>query len=203
MKLFKTLSLTGLLALCACSGTDVKDTLGLTRAAPDEFRVVSRPPLSVPPDFALRPPSTTDEGPNQQSASDQARSMVQGGAGTAVPTTSSGSAKSLLTGKQEQVPVSNVSESQFLKRAGADKADPSVREKLVEEKYAAEDKKENRSWWDIFSSDEPTEKEPIVNAKKESERIQKNEDEGKPVTEGKTPEVKGRDTGVLGEIFGY
>ena len=44
------------LALAGCASGEVRDTLGLTRAAPDEFKVVSRPPLSVPPDFTLRAP---------------------------------------------------------------------------------------------------------------------------------------------------
>ena len=42
-----------LLALAACSGNDVSDTLGLQKSAPDEFVVVSRPPLVVPPPVSL------------------------------------------------------------------------------------------------------------------------------------------------------
>ncbi len=43
----------------------------------------------------------------------------------------------------------------MLKRAGADKADPMVRDKLVEEKYAVQEQQESSSWWDIFSSEPP------------------------------------------------
>src|ERR1700743_853263 len=43
-----------LLALAACS--DIKEDLGMGRSPPDEFAVVDRPPLSMPPDFGLRPP---------------------------------------------------------------------------------------------------------------------------------------------------
>ena len=39
----------------SCSG-NVQDSLGLRRSAPNEFRVVSNPPLSLPPEFSLRPP---------------------------------------------------------------------------------------------------------------------------------------------------
>jgi hypothetical protein len=39
--------------LCACSN-DMKSSLGLTKDAPDEFTVISYPPLSVPPEFDLR-----------------------------------------------------------------------------------------------------------------------------------------------------
>jgi len=40
--------------LAACS--DVRQTVGLGRNNPDEFTVVENPPLSMPPDFELRPP---------------------------------------------------------------------------------------------------------------------------------------------------
>ena len=49
------------LALCvllpACAET--RRALGFDKAPPDEFQVVQRAPLSVPPDFALRPPGRT------------------------------------------------------------------------------------------------------------------------------------------------
>ena len=43
------------LSLSACGGT--KEKLGLTKKAPDEFAVVRRAPLSMPPDYTLRPPT--------------------------------------------------------------------------------------------------------------------------------------------------
>ena len=42
------------LALSACDGGSVANTLGMNIEAPDEFTVVSRPPLSLPPEFNLR-----------------------------------------------------------------------------------------------------------------------------------------------------
>ena len=44
------------LGLAACSGDELTRTFGLSRDAPDEFRVTTRAPLSMPPDFTLRPP---------------------------------------------------------------------------------------------------------------------------------------------------
>lgn len=66
-----------LLVLSACSGGEVRDTLGLNRRAPDEFVVVSRPALSVPPDFNLTPPEPGKQGP-RQSTEDRARSALIG-----------------------------------------------------------------------------------------------------------------------------
>lgn len=43
-----------LLALSACS-TLTKEKLGMTKKAPDEFMVVPRAPLSLPPEYDLRP----------------------------------------------------------------------------------------------------------------------------------------------------
>jgi len=48
------LPLLGTLFLGGCD--KVKDTLGLSREAPDEFEVFSNPPLELPPDFTLTPP---------------------------------------------------------------------------------------------------------------------------------------------------
>ncbi len=45
------------LALAACAETTFQDTLGIGKSAPDETKVRTVQPLSVPPDLQLRPPS--------------------------------------------------------------------------------------------------------------------------------------------------
>ncbi|MGH6945318.1 MAG: DUF3035 domain-containing protein, partial [Geminicoccaceae bacterium] len=45
-----------LLALGGCARGTVQSALGMDKRAPDEFLVVRRAPLIVPPDFDLRPP---------------------------------------------------------------------------------------------------------------------------------------------------
>ena len=45
-----------LLVLGGCTG--VKDKLGLAKQSPDEFMVMSRAPLSLPPDYNNRPVTT-------------------------------------------------------------------------------------------------------------------------------------------------
>lgn len=49
--------LAGSFAVSGC--TDVRRALGIERTTPDEFAVTARPPLTVPPDFSLRPPGGT------------------------------------------------------------------------------------------------------------------------------------------------
>lgn len=206
-----------LLALGACSGNSVKDTLGLTRSAPDEFRVVPRPALTVPPQFSLRPPAGVgDDTASAMPASKQAESIVlgNGGKGSAkgdtftiqnsgdtsvAPVSSSNLEKQ---GRSRATGGSNA-EAQFLSNAGADKADPKVRADIEADKNpgAPVAEEDDSSWWDIFGST-PAKKDPMVNPGKEAQRIKTNKDEGKPVTNGDTPETQGRDRGVLGRILG-
>jgi hypothetical protein len=65
------------LALTACSGSaDLSRTFGLTRDAPDEFLVTTRAPLSMPPDFSLRPPRPGAPRPMEQSERTQAEEAL-------------------------------------------------------------------------------------------------------------------------------
>lgn len=64
------------LSLAACGNTDLSRTFGFTRDAPDEFDVTTRAPLSMPPDFALRPPRPGAPRPMEQSAPKQAEEAL-------------------------------------------------------------------------------------------------------------------------------
>ncbi len=195
--------------LAACSGGTVKDSLGLNRKAPDEFRVVSRPPLSVPPQFELRPPAAPGEVTRSQDADKKAQSLLLGNS-----IKGDGNKFILPSGNADAVPVAvpagkppvvTSPESNFLERAGIQQADPNVRRALDQDHatagrpVAAEE--EESSWWDVFSTG-TSKPDPLVNAQGEADRIRSNKDSGKPVTEGDTPEVKQKDRGVLGRILG-
>lgn len=54
MKKSVILAFVMVLVLSACS-TETKRKLGLASQAPDEFMVMSRAPLSLPPEYGLRP----------------------------------------------------------------------------------------------------------------------------------------------------
>jgi hypothetical protein len=92
------------LAVTACGGT--KQALGLTKVTPDEFRVVTKAPLVVPPDYALRPPAQGEPRPTELQPESAARQV-------------------LLSARQGE----NRSEGEKLlvARAGADRADPLAR----------------------------------------------------------------------------
>jgi hypothetical protein len=56
--------------------TDFKRMVGIEKTPPDEFAVESRAPLTIPPDFNLRPPQPGAARPQEISAADRARGVV-------------------------------------------------------------------------------------------------------------------------------
>jgi hypothetical protein len=67
-----------LLPMVGCSRGTVQDALGMSKRSPDEFAVVKRAPLIVPPDYDLRPPDPGAPRPNVGSTADQARVALTG-----------------------------------------------------------------------------------------------------------------------------
>ncbi len=64
------------LALAGCASGELSRTIGLTRDAPDEFTVTTRAPLSMPPDFSLRPPRPGASRPQELSERQQAEATL-------------------------------------------------------------------------------------------------------------------------------
>jgi hypothetical protein len=64
-----------MVGLSGCGGT--KRVLGLERSAPDEFRIITKAPLAMPPDYALRPPRPGEARPAEL-ANDTTTSSVFG-----------------------------------------------------------------------------------------------------------------------------
>ena len=182
------------LTLAACGGGDLKDKLGISHKGPDEFRVVSRPPLSVPPEFNLRPPrsSTNERIASDVGATEQARNQVinannpfasQALSYTAVSPVSSGSLPSR-------------SDSHFLSNAGADKSSSTIRETLRDESENGVEAKDSTYLIPLGKREDP-----LVDAKKEAERLKKAKDEHTSPSEGTTPVIEQKGGGLLGNIF--
>lgn len=211
--------------LAACNGNDVSDTLGLNKEAPDEFVVVSRPPLVVPPEFDLKPPTPGAEPPHIQSTEAQARQVLLGGTAagaaaiaadptvadkpgfgseSAVPSldefmNQSADAPKVETAVDPVVSSDPLSSSaaNFLKQAGADSANENIRKELGEAKPPVKDTAD--SLYEELVSD-PSQ-EPTVDPGKESERLRSNKDAGKPVTEGDTPTHDDTPKSVIDKVF--
>lgn len=200
MKQFKPYLLLLPLVLAACEGGGVRETLGLTRDAPDEFAVVSRPPLSVPPEFNLRPPRA-GEAPRGVAADEQARGLLTG---TTPKLNADATALEAPTVETAVVPVLRSDAlsggaSSLLKRAGADKADADIRSKLSVDAVTPADTSNASTLLDSITGAEKN--EPVVDAKKEAERIRANKDEKKPITEGEVPEEKSKTRSLIDRIF--
>jgi len=78
-------SMAALLVLAGCTGDDLTRSFGLQRDAPDEFTVTTRAPLSMPPDFSLRPPQPGASRPQEQSIAQSAQVTVAGSAAFDTP----------------------------------------------------------------------------------------------------------------------
>ncbi len=72
--------LAGAILVAGC--TDLKQIVGLDPTIPDEFAVESRAPLTIPPDFNLRPPEPGARRPQEKTAQQQAlEALEQAGPG--------------------------------------------------------------------------------------------------------------------------
>ena len=90
--------------LSGCTNTAA--ALGMTKVVPDEFRVVTKAPLAVPPDYSLRPPAPGEPRPQELQPESAARTALLG---------------------QRAAQDRSQGEKLLSSKAGGDKADPLVR----------------------------------------------------------------------------
>jgi len=167
------------LALSACSRGETQRMFGLERTSPDEFQVVRQTPLSVPPDFRLRPPQPGAERPAERTVQAQARDALFGdGSGQLAGATGSASEQALLA------------------RAGADSVDPSIRRVVDQETLAMVDAEDTFLRRLIFWQDQGP-SGTLVDPAAETRRLRENAATGLPVTEGETPIIRRRERGFL------
>ncbi len=160
------------LALCGCESA--REQFDFSKKAPDEFAVVKRAPLEMPPDpKALPAPRPGAPRPQEPSATEMARSAVVG------------------VEAQREIAVQNhVSEGEavLLQRTGATNASPAIRSAVDKETAEMSEK-------DIPGIDQLRKMvgqkveapATVVDPIKETERLKKNKAEGKPMTDGQTP----------------
>lgn len=73
-----TLSGVAIAALSVTGCNSIGAAAGMTKKTPDEFNVVTKAPLVVPPEFALRPPATGAEVPAELEAGRRGRNILFG-----------------------------------------------------------------------------------------------------------------------------
>ncbi len=176
------------LALSACS--DVKKQLGFTKQSPDEFRVVSQAPLSLPPDYTLRPPQPGIPRPQEGTTSQQAKNAVfrlqQPQAGTLEP--------------KNESDARSLGELSLLKAAGAGQSDPNIRRVIDAETLRINAEGDN-FLEDLVFWREPQPTGEIVDAIEEAKRLRENSALGKSVTDGETPTIERKRRALLEGLF--
>ena len=170
------------LALSGC--TDVRRSLGYEKAPPDEFQVVDRPPLTLPPDFSLRPPQPGAARPQETSARDQARRVLAGRT-LATPVTTAGRTQGDIV---------------LVKRFGAEAIQPDIRVLIDKESLALAEVEKGFTDRLVFWR-KPELPGVAVDPVKETQRLRENQALGKSVSEGETPQIERRKKAILEGIF--
>ncbi len=169
-------------ALTACSG--VRDQLGLTKKPPDEFTVIRKAPLVLPPNFNLRPPTPGAQEDRTLAPTEVARRALTGG----------------RTGQPAAAPTAG--EQALLRQAGTNRAAPDIRKVLLAETTQLSEKDKTLVERLIFWRDPNAEEEDILDPAAESRRLREaslskdNTDLG-----GETPTIRRRGRSLLGSIF--
>lgn len=160
------------LGLSGCQG--VKQQLGVGRHSPDEFTVVKRAPLTLPPDYSLRVPST-GAAPPAAIASNQAKTIVLGTSG-------------------EENVAAGSAEEQLLRKMGAQQARADIRDVISEENgVIAIDNQKAINKLMFWSDKEPGDESlPVskIDSKKEAERLKKAQEAGAPINSGEVPVIE-------------
>jgi hypothetical protein len=179
-----------LVALGGCEGT--KNVLGLKKQAPDEFAVVTRAPLELPPDFGLRPPKPGAERPQETSPRERAREILLGKPGGSEA--GSLEAEAVASGRYSK------GEAALLSRAGALDASPDIRQKVNQEDAALAAAGTGFMDKVLFWQD----KEPrgqLVDAEKESRRLREASALGDAPNKTDVPVIERRQRGWLEGII--
>ena len=167
--LLAVLALVSQLAACEQS----RKVLGLSKEAPDEFSVYSRAPLSLPPEYSLRPPEPGAPRPQEGDTTMQAKAALL----------------SSSTVHQQGASVQSPGLQALLRATGATSADPGIR-KLVNAESSGLATDEDKLVSKILFWQKSKEPGTVVDAAKESERIKQVQSLGKPINEGETPIIE-------------
>ena len=172
-------------ALLVSGCSSLRSIAGLDKSgAPDEFQVVQRAPLSMPPDFGLRAPDPGASRPQETTTTDRARQIVIDREATA--------------GESAVRPIEGrtVGEAALLKQAGATASDPNIRREVDRETSTVADA--DKRWIDnLLFWKTPQPSGSVVDPEKESARLRENAALNRPTTAGETPVIKKKSTALF------
>ncbi|HUB86129.1 MAG TPA: DUF3035 domain-containing protein [Rhizomicrobium sp.] len=142
-------------SLMACQS--IRDAAGLTKEPPDEFAVVTKAPLIIPPDFNLHPPKPGAPPLNQVAPTTAAQEALYSDDPNAIANAISG----------------NYSEAEklLLANSGGAVADPSIRRTIAADNTKAEDTDPSLTDRLLFGESTDNSADKAVNAAAEQARL--------------------------------
>ncbi|NDH62830.1 MAG: DUF3035 domain-containing protein [Alphaproteobacteria bacterium] len=183
-----TLLAVGALALGGCGAFE--NLGGGKKVSPDEFKIVSHSPLTMPPNAELRPPRPGEPRPQEVTPSEQAREALapqtagrpQRGGGANTPPAPGGASEQALVAK-----------------AGQGGIDPNIRSRVNTDTRTINDS--DKSFVDslIFWQDSPP-SGVVLDPEKEQQRLRDAQAAGQTPA-GPTPTITRRKRGLLEGIF--
>jgi hypothetical protein len=181
MRFSPFLAAIGLLAVAGCSG-DVERDFGLTRDPPDEFTVTTRAPLSMPPEYTLRPPQPGASRPQELSSEQQAEAALAPETALHAPAGQDSAGQDALVAQAGPPAPADIREK-INAEQGLDRPRQGLTARLM--------------FW--RSAPEPG---TIVDARKESQRLRENAALGQPPTVGDTPIIQSQKKSGGGGFLG-
>ena len=186
------------LVLVGCSS--VQSSLGLGKNAPDEFAVVKKAPLILPPDYALRPPRPGAQRPREVQPVEEARKAVFGKKDSKAISAAAQGENILLGNKRPSVPKS-AGEMALLGNAGAEPGQAAVRKQIRLETTSVAAKGKSFSEKLMFWDEEDETSTVTINASEEAARLKKAREEGKPAGTSQAPVIRRKSQTLLDKLF--
>jgi hypothetical protein len=170
-----------LVFLGGCSIDSLSRTFGLTHDAPDEFTVVTRAPLSMPPDYTLRPPEPGAFRPQETSDRMQAESAL-------VPEAALGGTRGGMSPGQ----------AALVRQTGG--ASPNIRQQVDHEASLGGDDSiiDKVLFWR-----KPDDLHATVDARQEAQRLRQNSALGQSPDTGDTPIIRDKKPGWWQDLFSW
>ena len=189
------LAVAGALALAVGACDSFREEFGFTKQAPDEFSVVTKAPLILPPDYTLRPPRPGAPRPQELAPQQQAKAAL----------TRAGGGQAGVERVRQPTPAgaddrSSTGELALLEQARATDADPAIRRIVNQETSQLVEKDKNFTDRLIFWQTQPP-FGTVVDAEKEAKRLRENAAIGKSVSDGTTPTIERRKRAIFEGIF--
>jgi hypothetical protein len=179
-------ALVGAVALGLGACADTRKAIGWDKVSPDEFRVVSRAPLTLPPDFGLRPPAPGQARPQELQPQDAARAAVFGNQAAARPAPGA---------------EGSPGEQTLVARMGGTNIDPTIRDQIDRE--TAQLAEADRGFVDrlLFWQQRDPAQGQELDAQRESQRLREASATGRPAADGAVPTIRRRQRGWLEGLF--